>query len=179
VPGSFSEEEKLKFYLVLAALVISALVMSSCITINTGGGATTTPGTTTTPDTAAPPATVTPPPPAIPFEDRTWVLERLGKRGAADPAIEGKEVTARFDTATDQVSGTAGCNSYHGPYNKNNDKLDVGSMVSTKMLCFPAAVNQQESLYLNILKGAQNYKVDGNSLTIFSTEDRILVFRAK
>ena len=176
MPGII-EEEELKVYLIIAAMVLAIVSFSSCITINTTTQPTTTPPATTPPVTTTPPTTTLPP--AIPFEDRTWILERLGKRGAADAALEGKEVSAKFDSSTGQVSGTAGCNSYHGPYSKNNDKLDVGSLVSTKMMCYPAAVIQQENLYLNILKGAQNYKVDGNNLTIFSTEERILVFRAK
>jgi len=159
----------LKYYLLIAAF-ITAISLSSCVTINTGG-----PGTTTNP-----PVTTTPPPaPSIPFEDRTWVLEKLGKQDAPQPALEGKEVTARFDPASGKVSGNAGCNSYSAAYQTNGARLTIAFVVSTKMACFPANVMQQESQYTTMLQGAQSYRVENNTLTILCSEERALVFRAK
>ncbi|OGO17348.1 MAG: hypothetical protein A2Z02_04535 [Chloroflexi bacterium RBG_16_48_7] len=154
----------MKVHLILAALVLSVLAFSSCVTINTGPGSTTEPATTA---------------PSIPFEDRTWVLEKIGPKNAPLTAFAGKEVSARFDTASGKVSGYAGCNTYGATYQKNSDKLTVSTYISTKMLCSPNEAMQQEMQYASALQGAQSYRAESNSLTIFSSEDRILVFRAK
>jgi heat shock protein HslJ len=176
-----SEEEELKVYLAIAVMLLTVISLSSCLTINN----TTLPPVTTVPPatTTLPPATTTPPattpPMAIPFEDRTWVLEKMGKQDLMAPALDGKEVNIKFDTSSGKVSGSAGCNSYYAAYEKNNNKLTVSTIMATKMLCYPNAVMQQEIQFQNALKDAQNYKVDKNWFTIFCSDDRQLVFKPK
>jgi heat shock protein HslJ len=154
----------LKYFLALAIFIAAVMGLCACITINTGPGQVTNPATTV---------------PVIPVEDRTWILEKMGKPGSLQAVIAGKEVTARFDSNSSKVGGMSGCNTYSASYQRNGDKLTVSSVISTKMLCFPNAVMQQEMQYQDELQGAGSYKIDNNVLTINCGEDRILVFKAK
>jgi heat shock protein HslJ len=154
----------MKHFLVLATFIAAVVALSSCITINTGP----TQGTPTTTST-----------PAIPVEDRTWILDRMGQPGSMHTVIAGRDVTARFDSGSSKVGGTSGCNTYSASYQINGDKLAVNNQISTKMLCFPNAVMQQETEYLDALQGSVSYKIEGNILTISCSGDRVMIFKAK
>ena len=113
------------------------------------------------------------------FEDKTWVLEKYGTTNNLQNTISGKEVTARFDSATDKVSGSAGCNGYTAAYHRTFNDVAVSGLTSTMMLCMPNTVMQQESAFKNALSGAESCKVVSNKLEINCTLDRILIFHPK
>jgi heat shock protein HslJ len=113
------------------------------------------------------------------FEDKTWVLEKYGTTNNLQDTIPGKEVNARFDSATDKVNGSAGCNSYSANYQRTFNNVAVSGMSSTMMLCMPNTVMQQESAFKNALSGAQSCKIVSNKLEINCTLDRILIFHPK
>ena len=114
------------------------------------------------------------------FEDKTWVLEKYGTTNNLQNTIAGKEVNARFDSASGKVSGSAGCNSYTANYQRNYNKVVVSSLSSTMMLCtIPNGIMQQESTFKNALSGAEGCKIVNNKLEIDCTLDRILIFHPK
>ena len=113
------------------------------------------------------------------FEDKTWVLERYGTTNNLENAIPGKEVSARFDSATDKVGGSAGCNGYTAAYHRTFNDVAVSGLTSTMMLCMPNTVMQQESAFKNALSGAESCKIVSNKLEIDCTLDRILIFHPK
>lgn len=114
------------------------------------------------------------------FEDKTWVLEQYGQADNPENVLAGKELNARFDSGSDKVSGTSGCNSYSANYQRNFNNITVSSLTGTMMLCMaPAGIMQQESAFKNALSGAQSCKIVNNKLEIICTSDRILVFHPK
>ena len=113
------------------------------------------------------------------FEDKTWVLEKYGATANPQSTIAGKELTARFDSGSDKVSGSAGCNSYTASYTRSFNNLTVSGMQSTMMLCAAAGIMQQESAFKNALRGAESCKIVNNKLEISCSLDRILIFHPK
>jgi len=113
------------------------------------------------------------------FEDKTWVLERYGTTNNLENAIPGKEVSARFDSATDKVSGSAGCNGYSAAYQRSFNNVTVSGMSSTMMLCMPNTVMQQESAFKSSLSGAESCKIVSGKLEINCSLDRILILHPK
>lgn len=113
------------------------------------------------------------------FEDKTWVLEKIGQADSPQDALAGKEVSARFDSGTDKVSGNAGCNGYSASYLRDFNNISVSGLTSTMMLCMPNNVMQQESAFKNALTGAQSCKITGGKLEISCTANRILIFHPK
>ena len=160
----------MKLFLLVAILIISVLAASACITINT------------TPSVIPPstvPSTTAEPEPEFPFENINWILKEYGKEGVTKSPLEGKEVTARFDSVAGKVSGSAGCNSYNATYFQSGNVLTIGSVISTKMLCKPEAIMQQEIQFTDSLHNARTFKADATTLRIMCSEDRVLIFTTK
>ena len=123
--------------------------------------------------------------PAVPFvlmaqfENKTWVLEKYGKSASLKNVIAGKEVNAKFDSATDKVGGSAGCNSYTASYTRNFNDITVSGLSSTMMLCMSSDLMDQESAFKSALSGAQSCKIVSNKLHISCSLDRLLIFHPK
>ena len=136
----------MKLKLLLTLLVLSVLSLAAC--------------TTTVPA----------------FEDIEWVLESYGEKGNLQPALEGSEPTAKFDSTEGQVSGSAACNHYFGGYEINKDKLSFGPVASTEMWC--EGKMDQEDEFLKILQTAETYQVKDGKLQITSG-NKLLIFKRK
>jgi heat shock protein HslJ len=165
----------MKARILIVILLISMVNLAACINIynpapDSGSGATpTTPSTPSTP-------TIQP----VPFENRTWVLEKYSKAGILQNVIAGKEVNARFDSSSGKVSGTAGCNSYNAAYQRIVNKISVSGLTTTMMSCpIPAGIMQQESFFKDALMGAESCRIVGNKLEINCTQNRLLLFEPK
>lgn len=119
-----------------------------------------------------------PPPPAAALEGTDWVLTTFLDGEAASSVLAGTEITLRLEEG--KASGTAGCNSYFGPYTLQGDGLSFGPPASTKMYCQdPAGVMDQESQYLNLLEGVTTFDLDGARLTLRAPDGGGLVFQAR
>jgi heat shock protein HslJ len=93
--------------------------------------------------------------------------------------LEDSEVTLLFDEQGGTLAGMAGCNQYRGSYERDDDQLNVGALISTRMACVePEGVMQQEREYLDALQSAESYAVQDEQLTITNADDTVLVFRA-
>jgi len=113
------------------------------------------------------------------LEDTTWILEAYGKPDNLRVVLEGSEITAIFGSAEGQVNGSAGCNSYFGDYQVNNDKLAILGIAHTERACFePEGVMEQENQYLKILRAVVSYQVQDGELQI-NSGDEILIYGAK
>lgn len=109
------------------------------------------------------------------FEDVTWVLESYGRSNGLTQVIEGTTVSATFNSEDGQVTGTAGCNHYFGSYELDGG-LSIPMLGSTEMYCMdPEGVMDQETAYLQLMSKAEDYEVDGGTLTIHCG-DEVLIF---
>ena len=108
------------------------------------------------------------------FEDIEWVLESYGEKGNLQSVLGNSDVTATFDSADGQVTGSAGCNQYFGSYEvKDNSRIVIGMIGSTEMWC--EGFMDQETAFLTILADVANYVIKGGKLQI-SSGGHTLVF---
>lgn len=113
------------------------------------------------------------------LENTTWILQSYGEPENLTVALEGTEITAFFDSAEDQVNGSAGCNSYFGGYIIDNSELSILQLANTEMACLdPEGVMDQEQKYLEILQAAESYSTEDGELRI-NCGDQILIFEDK
>ena len=87
-----------------------------------------------------------------------------------------KPPTAVFGT-NEIVTGTNGCNQYHGPFQDTGGGLLLGPLASTMMACEPD-IEVVSQGFDSIMDGHATYSLTGSSLTIINTEGTI-VFHAK
>ncbi len=113
------------------------------------------------------------------LDDTEWVLESYGEQGDLQAVLEGTEITASFDGAERQVTGSAGCNSYFSSYEVSGNKLSFSAIAQTEMYCdAPEGVMEQEREYLNTLQAAESYEIENGKLQITSVS-QVLVFSAE
>jgi len=106
-----------------------------------------------------------------------WFLRSYGEQNNLQALIEDTEITATFDSAKGQVSGSAGCNTYFAGYEVQGSKLSIFEMAWTEMACLsPEGVMEQEQEYLTILANAQSFQADDTTLTIFCSGGQQLYF---
>ena len=86
-----------------------------------------------------------------------------GKQAVVGP-VAGSTLTAIF--TADQVSGSAGCNTYSGPYTLDGTTLKIGPLASTMKACADQAVNDQEQQFLAALQASTTFSQSGNILTL-------------
>lgn len=107
----------------------------------------------------------------------SWRLIGWGDANNLTPPLVDTEITANFDS--EQITGSAGCNRYFGPYSVAGNMLEMGAIASTKMACMDA-VDRQEMQYLTALDGAQSYAMSdrGELIINYQTEtgSGVLVF---
>lgn len=94
--------------------------------------------------------------------DTRWMLVSL--HGSAP--IGDREITLSFEEAS--VKGSAGCNTYGGSYTISEDRLHLSGVYATEMACMePVGIMEQEQAYLNALRAAARYRVDGSRLEMY------------
>jgi heat shock protein HslJ len=156
--------------LLLALLAVTGCVMPAPPTTAPGE----TLPSTETPATAG---ATTPPGDAVAsLENVRWELVSWGSPGAETPVIEGSTVTLEF-SASGEVGGSGGCNSYGGNYEVQENRLVFGEIVSTLIACADQAVTEQEMQYLAALQSAGRYEISNGMLTIwYGDESGVLHF---
>ncbi len=111
------------------------------------------------------------------LEDIMWLLESYGEQGDLQAVLEGTEITAIFDSAEGQVTGSAGCNSYFARYEASGNELSILELAWTEMGCLePQGILEQETQYLQALQSAESYKIEDGKLQITSG-NQVLIFR--
>jgi heat shock protein HslJ len=93
----------------------------------------------------------------------TWTIDTV--TGAHAPAAS----TIRFD-ADGTVSGSAGCDSYRGPWSLDPDGivLHIGPLLATRVAC-DQGVRDMESAYLAALEDVIGYKTPGGASLVLTT----------
>ena len=115
------------------------------------------------------------------IENTKWELSRYGMQETnLQAVIEGTEITASFNSKDNQVTGSAGCNTYFGNYEINKKQLSVSMLAWTEMACLePEGVMEQEQQYLSILRSAESYTIEDSELRILCSDGWVLIFNTK
>jgi heat shock protein HslJ len=88
--------------------------------------------------------------------------------------LNGKPVEGlTLDYTTDKVSGTGGCNRFNGPIIIEDDAVQIGPLVSTKMMCEGKA--EVESQYFAALEAARSFVLDNGMLVLKGDGGKVLV----
>ncbi len=99
----------------------------------------------------------------------TWLVEDIAGGGV----IDSSHVTIQFDP-DGQLSGSGGCNRYHGQYELTGENLATDRIASTLMACVPA-LDQQERRFLDVLNHALGFDItDTGKLVIHSDSGQTL-----
>ncbi len=98
-----------------------------------------------------------------------WQLESIN----GTPPLAQSAITLSF--SDDQVSGSAGCNSYSGGYQQDGSQLTIGPLMSTLMACVDSAMMQQETDFLEALSSIESVTATEDQLTL-TTATGSLVF---
>ena len=133
---------------------------------------------------AEPSATVAAEPSATAEGEPTGTVEDDGEAGgeelvgsqwnlvsmAGEPPVE--DSTVSLDFQGEELGGVAGCNNYSAPYTLDGTSLSVGQPVSTMMAC--EGLMDQETLYLEMLTGAESISVEEDALTIHTSQGDLI-----
>jgi heat shock protein HslJ len=112
---------------------------------------------------------------ALPLAGTVWTLTTIATPDtqAVSSTVAGTKVTATFDGGA--VSGSGGCNRYHGAYSADGSgSLSIGSVAATKMMC-AANVSDQEQAYFASLEKVASYAIEGDQLTLSDANGTMLL----
>ena len=103
-----------------------------------------------------------------------WVLVTLEGKSP----LTGTAPSAGF--SADQISGSAGCNTYFGTYEVSGSEFSISDLAVTEMWCMePEGVMDQEMDYLAALSSVATYEINRDTLTLRDTQGlQLLIFRA-
>lgn len=103
----------------------------------------------------------------VALEGTTWVATGITNgREAVVSVVQGSEVTALFD-GVGEVSGSAGCNSYGGSFEAEDDSISIGPLAATEMYCEePEGVMEQEQAFLAAMQNVAVYELAEDQLTL-------------
>jgi len=116
--------------------------------------------------------------PEVSLEGTAWSLAAFIEGETATAVLADTEITLAFEV--EQVSGSAGCNSYFASYTLDGGALRFGAAGMTKMYCAtPEGVMEQEARYGDILSAVTLFEWDADQLTLRTADGRGLVFTAQ
>ncbi len=111
-----------------------------------------------------------------PFSGTVWTLESYANGSAVVLPRAGTTITAVF-SADGRVTGSGGCNQYAADYISNGSSLEVGTVSVTSKSC-SAPVAAQEAAYLDLLASAEEYRVNGDWLSLRVDNRTVLSFQS-
>ena len=102
-----------------------------------------------------------------------WTVTGYYSGTAITSVLGGVNLTADFGATT--VSGSAGCNNFHGPYEATASSIKIGPLASTLVACPTPELATQEQHYLAALQLATTYKLTGARLDLYRQDGGIAV----
>ena len=72
------------------------------------------------------------------------------------------------------VSGSGGCNTYHGTYEASGTSLTFGPLAATRKMC-EQDVSTQEQQYLAALDATASFTIDGDQLSLSDDAGQMLL----
>ncbi|MBN2118138.1 MAG: META domain-containing protein [Anaerolineales bacterium] len=110
---------------------------------------------------------------------QTWQLVSYGSIESPIPAQTIMPAHMKFDQ-DGTFSGNMGCNDFSGEYRVLGSQLEFGEIMYFPMDCVVTEIMEQEVFVLGGLIGRLEYKISGDTLTIWhDSGSPALVFRKK
>ena len=101
-----------------------------------------------------------------------WRLVELNGQPAV-PTDAARRPWLRFAADSGRVSGSGGCNRASGPFTVDGSSIHFGPIISTKMACADAALNQQETGFFSVLQSTDRYEVVSDTLSLYHGPNRL------
>lgn len=96
--------------------------------------------------------------------EKYWRLTELNGQPIKTDAGNSKEPHIIFKEEEQRVTGSSGCNSFHGSYElKEGDRITLSKMASTRMACPDMEIENQ---FLKVLETADNYNLSEKTLVL-------------
>ena len=103
-----------------------------------------------------------------------WTVTSFLQANAVTGPIAGTKITANFDDQGN-LTGSAGCNDYHGSYTLTRNRLQISTLGATTKHCAePKGVMEQEQQYLTVLPKTASYELQGENLTLLTPQHTIV-----
>jgi heat shock protein HslJ len=106
---------------------------------------------------------------STPAVEGSWTVTSVLYDDAIRSVVADVELTADF-SADGRISGSTGCNSFHGDYTLEAKKLHVGPLAATKKACPTTEASEQEAGYLSALESAVRIDQIGPGLTLLNAK---------
>ncbi len=103
-----------------------------------------------------------------------WELISYGAVNNPTPAIPNVDTSIEFDS-NGQIGGNVGCNGFGGNYELSGDKIAFSGIMSTMMYCEETAAQEQAVLAVFSDGVKLPIQLNGNTLTIVSTDGASIV----
>ena len=103
----------------------------------------------------------------------TWRLDSYGAPGNTTPAAPDVDTSIVFKE-DGKIEGNVGCNGFGGDYTVEGNTITFGPIVSTLMFC-EGPVGDQETATLNVLAETVSYTIEGDTLTITSSDGSAVI----
>jgi len=106
--------------------------------------------------------------------DGRWTLDSIGGRKVGRDAAG---AFINFDPAKKSSGGNTGCNVFGGSYTVSGDRITIIDVISTMRACEEGGRMTIERQFLDGLRDANRYLVNGSALTLFRDTEILLTFR--
>lgn len=95
-----------------------------------------------------------------------------GRQAVVGPQL-GTHLTVAFKDG--KVSGSSGCNSFHGPFKVDGNALSIGPLATTRKWCSKEGVMEQEREFIAALQTATTWAIDRGMLDVHRKDgERVL-----
>jgi uncharacterized lipoprotein YbaY len=109
----------------------------------------------------------------IVLEEHLWLLQSY----STNTVLPGTQITAKFKD--NQVSGSSGCNTYSGSFERSTTNLTVGPLSVSQMTCTtPEGVMEQETQYLGLLQNSAFFSIDDQLAIMNEANEKIMIYDA-
>lgn len=104
------------------------------------------------------------------LKDTSWSILTIGQA----PVLE--HITTEIRFADGRVSGNVGCNRFNGPYSVSGNKVRIGNVALTKMMC-PENQAAQENQFLELLKAplTKRFTVEGHLILSDDNANQVIL----
>jgi heat shock protein HslJ len=107
----------------------------------------------------------------------SWVVDSYESApNTVSAPLPGTEMTAVFRFTN--VGGSAGCNTYQGPYSLTNGVVAIGPLATTRLAC-PDDVLAQETAFLAAMQGVARVESRGQTLQLQDRDGHLVVALAR
>lgn len=106
-----------------------------------------------------------------PLTETVWGLAGLAVNDGITSQAGDEAIFLTLDK--ERVNGSAGCNTFFGPYTFTGDGLSFGALASTRMAC-EESVNAREAEFLAALSQVAGYRIERASLTLLNAEGGVV-----